>query len=193
MRHLRPLLLGALLGSLSLAPAASAGGPSLFVSTEGRFAATFPERPTPDRAGRETWAGRIEAGSYEAVVGGLHLRIEFHDVPQIGLLLLSEQRILAMAKDSMLEDMEATISREETARLREHPGIAVRFETSSRPGQIEECRLYLVGSRLFVIFVRNDHPGVGDEAAARFLASFNAWEPGETLASASRIGSESGL
>ena len=42
-------------------------------------------------------------------------------------------------------------------------------------------------------FARADRPGWNEEAASRFLASFDAWEPGETVAAAAGAGTDSGL
>jgi hypothetical protein len=67
--------------------------------------------------------------------------------------------------------------------LRGHPGVALRYEPGERPGSIEEARLFLVGTRLYVTFARADLPGEPRAAASRFLNSFDAWEPGDAVAS----------
>lgn len=193
MSRFRPLLLSALLGVLAFPAPAAAGEPAPFVSPEGRFSAHFPDTPRPERSGRDTWAGRIEEGSFQTEVTGLHLRVEYHDVPRLGLLVLSREAILAMARDSLLKDVGAAGAREERVELRGHPGLALRYETPDHPGRLEEARIYLVGSRLYVAFARVDDPEGRDEVAARFLASFDAWEPGETVAAASAIGAYPGL
>lgn len=193
MSFLRPLLLSVMLGASTIPLPALAGEPVTFVSREGRFAALFPATPQPERSGRESWAGRIDEGSFESEIDGLHLRVEYHDVPRLGLLVLSRDRLLTMARDSLLEDVEALEPRHERLSLRGHPGFALRYATRKRPDRLEEARLFLVGARIYVAFARVDEPGRQQEAAARFLASFDAWEPGEAVAAASASGSDSGL
>lgn len=193
MLRLFLLLSGAcVLGALSFLPQpANAGGPAeTFVSREGRFAAAFPAEPMHETSGRDTWAGRMEEGSYDLAGEGLRLRVEFHDVPRMASAVLPPALILDLAKDGVLSDTAAGGARVERVWLRGHPGLALRYAPGERPQSTEEARLFLVGSRLYVAFARADEPGDREQVAARFLASFDAWEPREAVAAAA--GSPSG-
>jgi hypothetical protein len=179
------LALGVLLGvaaSLPLRSHAEPAAAEAFVSPQGRFAVAFPAEPVGERAGRETWAGRMEEGSYEVEGAGLRLRVEFHDVPRMATLVLAAGAILDLAKQGVLDDMKARSASVERASLHGHPGLALRYEPGARPGSIEEARLFLVGERLYVAFARADAPGEAHEIASHFLASFDAWEAGEAVA-----------
>jgi len=173
------LLAAALLGPAMTAPeAAAASGetrPEPFVSEEGRFRAAFPGEPVRDEGARASWAGTVREGNYELRDGEFWVRVEFHDVPRLATLVLSPETILGMAKRSLLEDVEAQDPREREASLRGHPGLAVRYEPAAHPGTVEEARLYLVRSRLYVAFARA--PADAEKAAEAFLASFDVWEP----------------
>jgi hypothetical protein len=130
----------------------------------------------------------MEAGSYELEDGGLRLRVEFHDVPRVAALMLPRNVILDLAKDSLLADMEARNASVEKTSLRGHPGLTLRYEPGSRPGVAEEARIFLVGGRLYVAFAGAQDLEEQREAAARFLASFDAWESGDAVAAASSEG-----
>jgi hypothetical protein len=185
MRRL-PLLLSLLLGAATSHPVpalADPAGATPFVSREGRFAAVFPAEPLHESAGRETWAGRMEEGSFELEDVGLRLRVEFHDVPRVATAMMSSRAILDLAKDGVVDDMKAHDVSVQAVSLHGHPGLALRYEPGSQPGALEEARVFLVGSRLYVAFARADARGPAHEAASRFLASFDAWEPSEAVAS----------
>jgi hypothetical protein len=154
----------------------------VFVSREGRFAAAFPAEPVGERAGRQTWAGRMEAGSFEVENAGLRLRVEFHDVPRLATLVLPSGTLLDLARQGVLDDMQARDVSVERTELRGHPGLVLRYEPGDRPGTREECRIFLVAARLYVAFARADASGEPHEAAARFLATFEAWEASDPLA-----------
>ncbi len=190
------LLLGVALGAVAVIPVSAIGQPgptAAFVSSEGRFAADFPGDPMPGRAVRDTWAGRMDEGSYELEDRGLRLRVEFHDVPRVAALMLPRSVILDLAKDSLLEDMEARKPSVEKTSLRGHPGLALRYEPGSRPGVVEEAHIFLVGGRLYVAFASAQDLEQQREMAARFLASFDAWESGGAVAAASSDEGGSGL
>ncbi len=155
-----------------------------FVSREGRFAAAFPDTPVQESSGRSTWAGRMEAGSYELEGGGLRLRVEFHDVPKMAAAILPPQVLLDLAKDSLVEDVRASDVESAPVTLHAHPGVSLRYRHGDHPGVIEEARIFLVGARLYVTFARADEPGEKEALASRFLASFDAWEPRDAVASA---------
>jgi len=180
------LLLGAALGAVAVIPISAIGQPAptaAFVSREGRFAADFPADPVPGRAGRDTWAGHMEEGSFELEGGGLRLRVEFHDVPRMAAMMLPRSVILDLAKDSLLSDVNARNASTTKASLHGHPGLALRYEPGNRPGVVEEARIFLVGGRLYVAFAGAQDVEAQRETAARFLASFDAWEPGDSVAS----------
>jgi hypothetical protein len=177
------LLLGALLGAVSLLPLPSRAAPAeAFVSREGRFAAAFPAEPVRERSGRDTWAGWMEEGSYDLEGPGLRLRVEFHDVPRMATLVLPSAMILELAKQGVLDDMRARAASEQRVSLHGHPGLALSYVPGERPDTTEQTRLFLVGSRLYVAFASADQPGEPQEAAVRFLASFDAWESGDAVA-----------
>jgi len=183
--RLRPLFLSLLLGAalLSLRAFADPAGSDAFVSHDGRFAALFPATPQGERSGRDTWAGRVEEGSYSVQAEALRLRVEFHDMPRIAMLMLTPSALLELAKQGVVDDMRARNVATEKIALRGHPGIALRYEPGERPGSTEQARIFLVGSRLYVTFARADEPGEPSAAVSRFLASFDAWEPGDAVAS----------
>ncbi|MCC6639725.1 MAG: hypothetical protein IT386_01025 [Deltaproteobacteria bacterium] len=184
---LRKLLLrwgAALLWAAASLPApANAELASAFVSPEGRFAAVFPAEPMHERSGRDTWAGRVEEGSFDLTRDGLRLRVEYHDVPRMAVAILPPSLVLDLAKQGVLDDMGASGASAEPISLHGHPGLALRYVPAAYPGVTEETRLFLVGSRLYVAFARAEQPGTAEQAVARFLASFDAWESGGTVAS----------
>jgi len=174
----------ALLWLMMLASAPSrAEQPEAFVSPEGRFAAAFPAEPVRERTARETWAGRMEEGSFDVTAAGVRLRVEYHDVPKLAAAMLPPHLVLDLARQGVLEDMGASRASSEPISLHGHPGLALRYAPAERPQATEEARLFLVGSRLYVAFARAEEPGEPERAVARFLGSFDAWEAGEAVAS----------
>lgn len=176
------VLEGWLLLALMLAAGAASAEP--FVSPDGRFAVAFPAQPDPDRSRRDTWAGRMEEGSYDLDREGLFLRVEFHDVPKMARMLLPPAVLLDLARRGLLADRKAANASSERVSLRGYPGLALRYVPAERPESVEEARLFLVGDRLYVTFARADSDGEPQQAVRRFLASFDAWEERDAFAAA---------
>ncbi len=126
----------------------------------------------------------MEEGSYEVEGGRFRQRVEFHDIPRLATMVLPPESLLDQARTGVLEDNDARGATAQPISVRGHPGLALRYQPGGQPGTVEEARLYLVGSRLFVAFARSDESRPLREAAERFLASFDAWEAGEAVASA---------
>lgn len=175
--------LGFGLGLAILSPWLAQAEPT-FVSREGRFLVAFPAPPQGAQSARDTWAGRMEEGSFEVERQALRLRVEFHDVPGLATRVLPSGVILDLARQGVLDDMHAHEESVERTSLRGHPGLALRYTPAARPGSTEEARIFLVGSRLYVAFARADLAGEDRALAERFLTSFDAWEPGEAVAMA---------
>lgn len=165
-----------------VATSAGAAQTEAFVSHEARFAAAFPSTPVRERTERETWAGKMEEGSFDVTAGGVRLRVEYHDVPKMATAVLPPRLILDLARQGVVDDMGARGTVTEPVSLHGHPGLALRYSPAEHPHLVEEARLFLVGSRLYVAFARAEEPGEPEQAAAQFLASFDAWEAGETVA-----------
>lgn len=163
------------LGAATPVPAPARPAPEAFVSHEGRFTVAFPAAPEHDGRARDSWAGPVREGNYELEQDGVWLRVEFHDIPRIATLVMSPRSILDRASDSLIEDVAAQAPEVEPTSLRGHPGVVVRYQPTRHPGSVEEARLYLVGTRLYVAFARA--PRQAAESAEAFLASFDVWEP----------------
>lgn|GEM_PF-6966027 len=107
--------------------------------------------------------------------GSLRLRVERHDVPALALRLLGAKAMLERAAGQLLRDLDARGALAEAASWRGRPGHHLRYEPGAHPGAIEDAWLYLLGTRIYVIFARG-----GDAetraAAARFAASVELHE-----------------
>jgi hypothetical protein len=90
--------------------------------------------------------------------GALRLAVERHDVPALAPWTLGEDALLERAARELLADAAARSAEAERVQLRGHPGRHLRYEPGKRPGETEDAWLYLLGSRLYVIFARGDGP-----------------------------------
>jgi hypothetical protein len=168
------LLAGTTLAGPSAAEALTEAAPP-FHSSEGRFAAPFPEAPRYEEKRESTLLGELRTRSWEVERGALRLRIERHDLPALATLTLGDEALLARAAGELLADLRARAAWDEPARLRTHPGRHLRYEPGERPGETEDAWLYLLGRRLYVIFARGGAPATR-ASALRFASSVELFE-----------------
>jgi hypothetical protein len=166
------LLLVAALALPARAPAAggSADWPE-FAPQDGGFSVELPGKPAVERNSHWTPVGSIEMTKYWLRVGDALLAVERHDIPAVAGALVSDDRILDQARDSLLRDVRGTLIEGRTLEFQGAPARDFRYRLPG-PARLEERVLaVLVGNRLFMVTGMARNP-VSDPDAARFFSSF---------------------
>jgi hypothetical protein len=140
-------------------------------SEAGRFTVELPAAPYRDEGGTDTWAGHIDEQAWEVDAAGVRLRVEHHDIPRIGRLLVPARRILSLAASSLMRDREGRLLEEREFEHSGGPALGVRYALEKEGDRPEEARLFLIGSRLFIAYARALDDGDRREAIDRFFAS----------------------
>src|SRR5213594_82505 len=97
-----------LLALAALAPAAAAEW-SVFAPPDGRFTIELPGAPAVERDAHWTPVGSVRMTKYWLRAGDALLAVELHEIPAVASALISDQRILDQARDSLLRDVEGTL------------------------------------------------------------------------------------
>ncbi len=148
-------------------------------SDEGRFSVSMPASPRPVSGHEETAVGSIQESGLEVEAGGLSLKVQHHDIPRLGFMLLSRDGLLSLVVSRLMEERHARVERDEPVLVHGHPGRALRYARTDQGDRLEEAYVVLVGRRLYITTAGPaDDPDARD-AIARFFSSFDVWEDGQ--------------
>ena len=93
------------LAALLVGTAAPTGEWAEFAPRDGRFAVELPGAPAVERDSHWTPVGSISMTKYWLRAGDALLAVELHDIPAVAAALVSDDRILDQARDSLLQDV----------------------------------------------------------------------------------------
>jgi len=165
------------LAALLVGAAAPVGEWAVFEPRDGRFAVEMPGAPAVERDSHWTPVGRIAMTKYWLRVGDALLAVELHDIPAVAAALVSDDRILDQARDSLLRDVRGTLIE---GRVLEFSGAPARDFRYRLPGQAqleERVLAVLVDTRLYLLTGMARAP-VSDPGVEHLFASFRCWREG---------------
>jgi hypothetical protein len=148
-------------------------------SDEGRFSVSMPATPRPVSGHEETAVGSIQESGLEAQVGGLLLKVQHHDIPRLGMLLISREGLLSLVVSRLMDERHARVQRDEAILVHGHTGRALRYARIDQGERLEEAYVVLVGRRLYITTAGPAGDPDARDSIARFFASFDVWEDGE--------------
>ena len=173
------------LAALLAGAAAPAGEWAEFAPEDGRFAVELPGAPAVERDSHWTPVGSVTMTKYWLRAGDVLLAVELHDIPAVAAALVSDDRILDQARDSLLQDVGGTLVE---GRALEYQGSPARDFRYRLPGaaQLEERVLaVLVDTRLYLITGMARAPA-SDPGVAHLFASFRCWSERGSAPAAAR-------
>src|SRR4029453_14135517 len=80
-----------------------------FEPSDGRFAVEMPGVPAVERDAHWTPGGSITMTKYWLRAGDALLAVEMHDIPPVAAAIISDDRILDQARESLLDDGQDTL------------------------------------------------------------------------------------
>src|SRR5258705_6871073 len=146
----------------------------VFAPDGARFSVELPGSPAVERDVHWTPVGSVRMTKYWLRAGDVLLAVELHDIPAVASSLISDQRILDQARDSLLSDVGGTLLE---SRALENSGAPAREFVYRLPGRAqlaERVLAVLVDTRLYLVTGMARAPD-SDPEVARFFASFRWW------------------
>ena len=165
---------GLLVALAALAAAPARADWSAFAPDGARFSVQLPGSPAVERDAHWTPVGSVRMTKYWLRAGDVLLAVELHDLPAVASALISDQRILDQARDSLLSDVGGTLLE---SRALENSGAPAREFVYRLPGRAqlaERVLAVLVDTRLYLVTGMARAPD-SDPEVARFFASFRWW------------------
>ena len=147
---------------------------SPFAPEGARFTVELPGAPNVERDAHWTPVGSVRMTKYWVRAGDALLAVELHEIPSVASALISNQRILDQARDSLLSDVGGTLLE---SRALENSGAPAREFVYRLPGRAqlaERVLAVLVDTRLYLVTGMARAPD-SDPEVARFFASFRWW------------------
>ena len=141
-------------------------------SPEGRFAVSFPSRPTARVSTVETATGPLTFHEW-VLSAAPHFRFAYVDYPESIEAPERVKQVLDATRDGRVRQVKGTLLEEKEVSLEGHPGRYAKVRAGD--GQVIRSRNYAVGNRgYFLMFTTRDDatPAAYDETAARFFDSF---------------------
>lgn len=147
----------------------SMGNFAEFVSKEGRFKASFPGKPKEQN--QSAMGMKIKMFSVEEKDG--IFGVAYIDLPSAGNSRgTSSDTILASARKGMLQNMGATLVREDRIMLQgKYPGREIRADVPGKGAEMY-CSIYLVENRAYQVLILGKSAWLDSDKARKFLNSF---------------------
>ena len=115
--------------------------------------------------------------------GDVLLAVEVHDIPAVAAALVSDDRILDEARDSLIRDMGGTLIEDRALAFAGAPARDFRYRLAGKSGLEERVLAILLDTRLYLVTGMARAPG-SDPDVGRFFASFRFWREGQAPAAA---------
>lgn len=162
------------LAAVLVGAAAPAGDWAVFAPRDGLFAVEMPGAPAVERDSHWTPVGSIAMTKYWLRVGDALLAVELHDIPAVAAALISDDRILDQARDSLLRDVRGTLIEGRALEFQGAPARDFRYRLPGKARLEESVLAVLRGTRLYLVTGMAREPS-SDPAVARLFASFRCW------------------
>lgn len=154
-----------------------------FAPDGGRFAVDLPGAPAVEGDSHWTPVGSIAMTKYWLRAGDALLAVEVHDIPAVAAALVSDDRILDEARDSLIRDMRGTLIAGRALAFSGAPARDFRYRLPGKAQLEERVLAVLLDNRLYLVTGMARAPG-SDPEVARFFASFRFWSEGQAPAAA---------
>lgn len=145
-----------------------------FAPQGGQFAVELPGAPAVEGDSHWTPVGTIAMTKYWLRVGDALLAVEVHDIPAVAAALVSDDRILDEARDSVVRDMRGTLIEGRALEFQGAPARDFRYRLPGKAQLEERVLAVLLGTRLYLVTGMARAP-VADPEVGRFFASFRFW------------------
>jgi hypothetical protein len=161
--------------------AARANEWTTFAPRDGRFAVELPGDPAIERDSHWTPVGSITMTKYWLRVDDALLAVEVHDIPAVAAAVVSDDRILDQARDSLIRDMDGTLIDGRTLEFAGAPARDFRYRLPGAAPLDERVLAVLLDNRLYLV-TGMARAQTSDPAITRLFDSFRCWRVGDAAA-----------
>ncbi len=142
-----------------------------FTGPDGDFAIDMPGDPQSSTSTSDTDVGQVSMNMFTVRVGNDEYIVAFSDYPAELIAAKSVQDFMNDVRDNALNNTSGKLITEQNIELNGYPGRYLNVKSPDGNG-IAEARLYLVGNRLYQVFVATPKEEAGSADSQRFLNSF---------------------
>lgn len=140
-------------------------------SQPGHFHVLMPGKPKPDHSSLNTEVGVVDMYYWIATQAPFSFVTMYADYPPSSVKELDPQKLLANARDGMVNNIGGTLLSDENIHLNDHPGREIRMSVQNGD-MLGQARLFLVRNRLFILICITDRQHGFSPAIHKFLNSF---------------------
>jgi ABC-type glycerol-3-phosphate transport system substrate-binding protein len=167
----RRLLFSLLLVILVLAACAPTANWQDFTGPEGDFTVMLPGIPKDETQQVESDIGEITVNLFQLPFGNFAYVVAYSDYPMDVVQSKGAQIILDGARDGAVTNTGGTLLEEQDIEIQGYPGRQLKVKSPDGEG-IAQARMYLVGNRLYQIFVASPTADSGSPDIPKYLESF---------------------
>jgi hypothetical protein len=142
-----------------------------FVGPDGDFSVQMPAAPQEQVDEYETDSGKITVHMNGASVGGMDYIMAYSDYPAELVAAKGAAGILQDARDGAVTNTKGSLVTEQALDMNGNPGLFLQVGSPDGKG-LAQAKLFLVGNRLFQIFVAGPKENAETEDVQFFLDSF---------------------
>ncbi len=142
-----------------------------FVGPDGDFSVQMPAEPQEQVEEYETDSGKITVHMFGATVGGMDYITAYSDYPAEIVAAKGAQGILNDARDGAVTNTKGELVSEQAIEMNGNPGMFLQVGSPDGKG-LAQAKLFLVGNRLFQIFVAGPKENAESEDVQFYLNSF---------------------
>lgn len=174
---LAPVLASLLLVVPVTGTVAAEPGDGQILAPEGRFRVWVPAEPAVTESETRTFLGSVRDATYVVELEEASLAVEHHDVPAIATALMSDDAILERTARSVVDDVEGRLLSERSDTVGGRPCRVLSYLVEGPPTLLEEARLILDGTRVYVLTATRPRAASAPAFVRRFFDSFELLEP----------------
>ncbi len=142
-----------------------------FTSTEGKFSVRMPGEPKAENNTITTDSGEIVIHLFGVPIGNTDYIVAYSDYPAELVNSKGAAGILESARDGAINNTKGTLISDETIELNGFPGMMLVVGSPDGNG-IAQAKIFLVGNRLYQVFVAAEKDTAFSEENLAFLDSF---------------------
>jgi hypothetical protein len=142
-----------------------------FSNTEGKFTVRMPGAPKEETNTIKTDSGEITIHLFGIPIGDTDYIVAYSDYPTDLVVSKGPTGILDSARDGAISNTKGTLITDESIELNGFPGKLLIVGSPDGKG-IAQAKIFLVGNRLYQVFVAAEKDAAYSEENLAFLDSF---------------------
>ena len=143
----------------------------IFTGPEGDFTVFLPGTPIQENQQVETDVGEVTVSLFQLPFGNFGYVVAYSDYPMDVIQSYGTQIILDGARNAAVTNTGGTLLDEQEIEIEGYPGRQIKVQSPDGEG-IAQARMYLVGTRLYQIYVASPSTEANSQDISKYLESF---------------------